>query len=165
MTMARHEADREDLMHEATALQRRCELRVPGLTETVIAGSRAGGRLSIYFSPDPVYHFDEALRLRRAYAGGFLYRTQGTTLARLSRNRTETATELIRYDLDESELARFRTEMCQHLEGLSQALRSATATLLQSVPERDDLRPELLVWIEQILTAGAPLAPSIKGKR
>lgn len=163
--MARHEADREDLMREATALERRCELQVPGMSETVIAGLRADSRLSIYFGADPAYHFDEALRFRRAYAGGFLYRTQGTTVAQLSRNRTETATELIRYDLDESELARFRTEMCQHLGTLSQELRSATATLLKSVPERDDLRPELLAWIEQILKAGAPLAASIQGKR
>ena len=163
--MARHEADREDLMREATALERRCELQVPGTSETVIAGLRADGRLSIYFGADPVYHFDESLRLRRAYDGGFLYRTQGTTLARLLRSRTETATELIRHDLDEVELARFRAEMCQHVETLSDALRSATATLLKSVPDWDDLRPELLAWIEQILTAGAPLAPSVKGKR
>lgn len=163
--MARHEADREDLMRGATALERRCELQVSGLMEPVIAGLRGGGSLSIYFGPDPVYHFDEALRLRRAYAGGFLYRTQATTLARLLRSRTETATELIRHDLDEMELAHFRGEMCQHLETLSNALRSATATLLKSVPEGDDLRPELLDRIEQILTAGSPLAPSIKGKR
>jgi uncharacterized protein involved in type VI secretion and phage assembly len=32
--MARHEADREDLIREATALRRRVELRVPGEAES-----------------------------------------------------------------------------------------------------------------------------------
>ena len=63
--MARHETDREDLMREATALERRCELQVPGMSQTVIAGLRADSRLSIYFGAHSVYHFDDALRLRR----------------------------------------------------------------------------------------------------
>lgn len=163
--MPRHEADREDLMREATALERRCALQLPGADETVIAGLRAGERLSIYFGPDPAYHLDEALRLRRAYAGGFLYRTQGTTLARLARSRTATATELIRHDLDDAELASFRTEMCRRLQRLVDSLRAASAILLSSVPPGDDLRPELCERIERFLAAGAPLGPAIKGKR
>jgi hypothetical protein len=163
--MARHEADREDLMREATALVRRCELQVPGLRENVIAGLRAGGGLSIYFGPDPVYHLDEASRLRRAYAGGSLYRRQGTTLARLERNRTAAATELIRHDLDGAELAEFRAELCRRLELLADSLRAGNVVLLNSVPQGDDLRPELLERIERFLAAGAPLAPCIKGKR
>jgi hypothetical protein len=163
--MARHEADREDLMREATALERRCELQVPGGTQALIAGLRAGGLLSIYFGSQPVYHFDEASRLRRAYADGFLYRTQGTTLARFSRNRTETATELIRHDLDEAELARFRAQVSMRLETLAGSLRDGRVALLNSVPGGDDLRPELLDRIDHFLAAGAPLAPPIKGKR
>jgi hypothetical protein len=74
--MSRNESDREDLMAEATALRRRVQLQVPGEALSIIAGFRDEGRVSIYFGPDPVYHFDEQGRLRRAFVAGRLYRTQ-----------------------------------------------------------------------------------------
>ena len=107
--MARHESDREDLMREATALVRRAELICPGETEPVIAGFRRDGRLALYFGPDPVFQFDPQHRLRRAYVAGFLYRTQGETLARLNRHRTQDQTLLVRHDLAPAELDTFRT--------------------------------------------------------
>jgi len=63
---------------------------VPGEPENVIARFRADGSPSIYFGSDPVYHFDEAGRLRRAFVEEQLFRTQGDTLARLTRTRTAT---------------------------------------------------------------------------
>ena len=45
----RIEANREDLMREATALRRRAEFLVPSETETVVAGYRSDGSLSLYF--------------------------------------------------------------------------------------------------------------------
>src|SRR5262245_19900425 len=105
--MSRHEADREDLMAEATALARRVKLSVPGEVERVVAGFRATGRLSIYFGGEPVYHFDAEGRLRRAFVNGLLYRTQGTTLARLRRERSAEVTELRRRDLSPTELRQF----------------------------------------------------------
>ncbi|MEZ6044739.1 MAG: hypothetical protein R3C11_03990 [Planctomycetaceae bacterium] len=45
------------------------------------------GAAFLYLGPDPVYHFDAAGRLKRAYVEGLLYRTQESTLARLERLR------------------------------------------------------------------------------
>ena len=81
--MARNESDREDLMREAVALVRRVECETGNENDSVISGFRKCGSLSLYFGPDPVYHFDDSARLRRAFGEGFLYRTQGTTLARI----------------------------------------------------------------------------------
>ena len=118
--MAQNESDREDLMAEATALRRRVELQVPSETEHTIAGFRDDGRFSLYFGPDPVYHFDGEGGLRRAYLDGKLYRTQGTTLARLTRNRTEQATLLRRNDLSELELQEFLHAMRCRLQNLQE---------------------------------------------
>ena len=64
--MARHEEDREDLMKEATALVRRIEIQLNNDPEPVFAGYKRTGYLSIYLTPDRVYHFDEQNFLRRA---------------------------------------------------------------------------------------------------
>lgn len=164
--MARHESDREDLMREATALVRRVELDVPGEPEPVVCGFHADGRLSVYFGPDPVYHFDPEGRLRRAFADGHLFRTQGTTLARLTRVRSTQATELQRRDLDREELARFLERLSSRLNSLRTALGNAEARVLRHVPD-EDAAPlvQLGEAIRTILHAGPALAPAIRGKR
>lgn len=163
--MARQESDREDLMREATALGRRAEWNVPGEPQSVIAGIRENGWLSLYFGPDPVYHFDESSRLRRAFVAGRLYRTQGTTLARLTRVRQAAATEMQRHDLNEAELADFRDRMRPRLEHLAEQLRTGQTTTVRSVPDGDDLRPEVIRALDSFLNSGQPLAPAVRGKR
>ncbi len=163
--MSRNESDREDLLAEATALVRRVELQVDGELEPVVAGVRDNGRLSIYFGGEPVYHFDETGRLRRAFADGCLYRTQETTLSRMNRERTESSTLLLRHDLNETELAQFLAEMRDRLSQLMSALQNDHTKLLRSVPTNDDFRPELENLIQQILHSDSPLAPTIPGKR
>lgn len=97
--MARAESDREDLFAEATAFVRRAELTVRGIGEPIVFGSKRDGAWSIYFGTDPVFHFDPGGRLKRAFAGGRLYRTQGDTLAELTREQTAGETILRRRDL------------------------------------------------------------------
>jgi hypothetical protein len=161
--MARHESDREDLMREATALVRRVELHVPGEPEPVVCGFRADGRLSIYFGTDPVYHFDASGRLRRAFAAGDLFRSQGTTLARLTRVRQPARTELRRHDLHPDELALFLRTAHARLGSLATALDRCGTRVLRCVPDPagrilDDLRSTLA----SILQAQVRLAPRIK---
>jgi len=165
--MAREESDREDLMREATALVRRAELDFPERDdqETVIVGFRRDGRLAVYFGPDPVYQFDEFHRLRRAYAGGFLYRTQGETLARLTRKRTETETQLIRRDLDADELAGFRQTAKSRLSPLEKAIAGKTVRVVSQVPAEGDLLGDLGQALRTILDQNLPLAPAFPGKR
>ena len=133
--MARHEADREDLMREAVALTQRIELRVSGFDDLITIGFRANRAMSVFMGQDPVYQFDSEGRLRRAYAGGFLYRSQHQTLARLQRFRTNQETQLLRYDLNEQELVDFREAMRSTLQSVLDKLQQHTVEVVRSVPE------------------------------
>lgn len=163
--MARREEDREDLMREATALKRRVEMLGPGEPEPIIAGFRSDGSLSLYFGPDPVYHFDPEGRLRRAFVEGDLYRTQGTTLARLRRVRTESATQLQRSDLDPARMEHFLARTAERLQSLQDGLAHGRIRITRQVPEGEDFVPALQNTLHTILSDGPRPAPRIKGKR
>ncbi len=163
--MARTEADREDLLQEATALRRRVEFVVPGDSQPIVAGIRAGGELSIYFGADSAFHFDAHGHLRRAFADGLLYRTQGTTLARLRRERTPSATTLVRHDLTVDELNAFVTDLRQRLQSVRAAISEGHVRVVRQVPEDDELMGLLIRRIDEILSSGPSLAPAIRGKR
>ncbi len=91
---------RDDLMAEATALRERIEYSVAGQAEPVVAGFRTSGQWSLYFGSDPVYHFSANGALRRAFLGNDLYRSQGQTLARLTRfHELRLKCNLFRHDL------------------------------------------------------------------
>jgi hypothetical protein len=163
--MARHEAEREDLIREATALRRRGEWRVPDMAEPVTAGFRDGGACSVYFGQDPCYHFDAAGALRRAYAGEKLYRTQGNTLAELFRVRTERETVLQRRDLADDEVDDFLDRMRALLGHLCNALQSGEAVLCRQEPEDIDVGTELTSWLARVLAGKLFLAPPLKARR
>ena len=83
--MAREEADREDLLGDATAFVERIEWRLPSGDPTaqsdppgqiVFAGFRADDAVSFYFDADPVYHFNAAGQLRRAFCQGLLLKAE-----------------------------------------------------------------------------------------
>src|SRR5690349_16078294 len=105
--MARNESDREDLWAEATGLFPCWELTIPGDEEPVVVGFKSNGALSIYFNAELVYQFDAECRLRRGYEDGFLYRSEGMTLSRLQRRRSDEETNLLRTDLNAKELWEF----------------------------------------------------------
>jgi hypothetical protein len=163
--MSRHEADREDLFAEATALTTRIELMLPGDTQPVVAGCRPTGAWSIYFGGDPCYHFDADRRLRRAFAGGDLYRTQGDTLARLNRERTDDEIVLQRSDLRPAERAAFVEHMQARLSTLLRALQSGEAIGRRRHPEGANVQSELQSAIERILAMRGELAPAIAARR
>jgi len=142
--MARHETDREDLMAEATALRQRVELELPGVADHVVAGFRDNGGCSIYFGADPVFHFEADGALRRAFVAGDLYRSQGKTLARLTRTRADREVHLVRHDLDPAELAGFLAALRARVERLYGALADESARVVQQVPAQTDFRPRLV---------------------
>jgi hypothetical protein len=160
--MARHESDREDLIREATALRERVELHVPGESAPVVAGFRDDGRLSLYFGADPAYHFDSAGRLRRAYCEGLIYRSQGTTLARLARERSPSETTLHRTDLDPAELSSFVGTVRERTAQLLAAVEQQRAALVRQVPPGANLMPRLVDALRQILKQGSSLARPVK---
>ncbi len=160
--MAQHEADREDFLRDATALVPRFELILPGELKTVLAGFHNDGRLSIYFGADPAYHFDAARRLRRAFVAGQLYRSQGVTMARLTRVRTAEATELQRYDLTAPELAEFLARLHTRMQSLAAAMAAGTTQVLAQEPTGDDYVVQLRLAAAGIAAAGPKLSPAIR---
>lgn len=162
--MARHESDREDLIREAVALKTRIEWEVPGEPEPVVTGVRSDLSLSVFFGQDPVYHFNPKGQLRRAYVDGFLFRTQGDTLAQLHRERSESETTLLRSDLTEAELTEFLAAMRTRLAALRTALQYETATELRSVVD-ESLVVEFPATIQIAESAIPPLAPAIAARR
>lgn len=162
--MARHESDREDLIREAVALKTRIEWDVPGEHEPVVTGVRSDMSLSVFFGQDPVYHFSPKGQLRRAFVDGFLYRTQGDTLARLNRERSDSETTLLRRDLTELELAEFLAAMRTRLAALRTALQSEAATELRSVVD-ESLPGDFPTAIQAAESVSPPLAPAITARR
>ncbi len=162
--MAQREDDREDLMKEATALDPRVEWQVDAMDESVVAGLKKDGSFSIYFGQNPTYQFNEHGQLRRAWFDGCLYRTQGSTLAQLTRSRTQDKTELLRVDLDESELAMFMQRMDSHLRQLQDALRIGAVAVVQVIETRSEL-PDFVRLIDRVFAATPRLAKSIVVRR
>ena len=150
LLMARHETDREDLMREATALRERVELRMAGELEPVFAGWRADGRFSLYFGADPAFHFDADGSLRRAFLEGDLYRSQGSTLAKLRRTRTATETTLLRHDLDSRELEQFFAKLRERLMALRAAIETGAIEGCREVPAGGNLVRRLRDEIAQV---------------
>ncbi len=164
--MSRTESDRADLLAEVVALTRRVELRTTARDEPIVAGFRSNGWLSIYFGSDPMYQFDEIGRLRRAFVGGLLFRSQGTTLAQLRRERTETETSLLRRDLTEPELVEFQRAVRDEVASLRQQLASDLVEVLRQVPEDDArLLDDIAVTLELVLNSPEFLAPAIVRKK
>jgi hypothetical protein len=152
-------------MRDAAALSRRVELRAPGIEDTVIAGIREDNRLSLYFGGDRYYQFDPRGRLRRAVVAGRLFRTQGSTLAELTPQRTAEATALCRRDLSAGQLERFLEELRGYLTVLHGALESDAATVIRQVPEAAPIVPALRDAIERILSRPMSLADPINPHR
>lgn len=161
----RHESDREDIMREATGMRRRVSLSVQGLPEPIVAGFRSNGFFSIYFDQDPVYQFNDQGQLRRAYRGGFLFRTQGTTLAKLERVRTETQTVLQRTDLNSIEFAKFLAEMKRFLRQLCEAGSANNIVVHEVIPTESELLPKVLTASELALDCSQPLADALPTRR
>ncbi|KAA0139838.1 hypothetical protein FYZ48_07865 [Gimesia chilikensis] len=166
--MALHEQDREDLMREAIALYPRAEFQVPQEAEPVFWGQKRSGQFSFYFGGDPVYQFDQQGHLRRAYLNGHLYRTQGNTLARLTKVRTADASTLKRYDLTQAELEEVLHRMADRFTRLQTELADPdrfplTEYLADSTEE--ELREQIQAQIALVLQGATQLAPRIRGKR
>jgi hypothetical protein len=162
--MARTKTDREDLMTDAVAFVRRIEFTVPAQESRVVCGIRRDGAFSIYAGQDSVFHFDRNCRLRRAFRNGRLYRTQGDTLAELTRERGESTT-LVRNDLSPTLLAEFLRDMRQTLQALRAALADGSAVVRRQVPEDDgELAGDVGGVLDRILRNESALAPAIAGK-
>ena len=145
--MSRHESDREDLLREATALVERIELTIAGFEEPIVCGFRRDGSASFYFGPDPVYQFNTAKQLRRAYVNGQLLKAERGSLIALSRERSQHEVALIRRKLTAAETATLLSQSSTFLNRLYQALQAGQAAIKGQVPPGADITSRVLAWL------------------
>ena len=159
--MAREEHDREDLLAEATAYVSRVELSLAGEAEPVFVGFRDSGLASFYFGAEPVYHFDSARALRRAFAQGRLLKAERGTLVALARRRTAAAVQLVREPLSAEQTRLFLDELQQRLSRLRTALEQGRYEVRGQVPAAGDVPGQVAGWLRstaQIAIARSPQA-------
>ena len=163
--VARHAEDREDLFAEATALTTRFEFESWEESEVIVAGCRANGAWSIYFGAEPCYHFDPEGRLRRAFAFGYLYRTQGNTLARLKRVQTGDEVVLQRTDLGSTDLGYFMGRLRGKVDTILSLLNDGGLRCLRKCPDDSDVSAILTKGLTKILIEWPNLSPAISTRR
>jgi hypothetical protein len=160
--MARHESEREDLLREATALVERIELCVKDASDAahgqshIVAGFRANDALSIYFGSDPVYQFNAAGELRRAYCDGLLFKAAGRRLTSLRRVRQSDTVQLVRHDLTDQEQQSFVERMQMLFTTLANDLAGGRYRVVGQVPRGTDVVGRVSRWLSD--HDGLPIA-------
>ena len=150
--MAKQEHRKEDLIADATALVDRAEFRQATHSELLVVGFRKTGALSLYFGEDPVYHFNDAGELRRAFVAGAIFKAEGQQLVRMERHRTATAHELVSQVLTESDQEAFLQPLSTRLAELQVAADSPAWQVVREV--RDSSEPvaeQLAGWLARHL--------------
>ncbi|HEX5105660.1 MAG TPA: hypothetical protein VFV87_17695 [Pirellulaceae bacterium] len=148
--MSRSESPRDDVFAEAKALVERAELTIPGHADSIVVGFRRDGSASFFFGGDPVYHFNTAGELRRAYIGDLLYKAEHGRLIALRRERSAWVTALVRHELTPAETVSILSAMRQRLLQLLDALNGNDAALLRQAPSDVDLAGRLRDWLSQM---------------
>jgi hypothetical protein len=161
--MAREESDREDLLREATALVERIELKPLDLlvSENVVVGFRRDGAMSVFFGADPVYQFNAAGELRRAFCAGRLLKAVHGSLVSLRRVRGQNAVELLRHDLTPDEQSLFLSNMMMRLSDLSEQLEMGRFSVVGQVPAGADVLGRVQKWLAAHRSAGIAKAPNV----
>lgn len=149
--MARHEAPREDILAEATALVERVALQMADWpTGPVVIGFRRMGCGSIYFDQDPVYQFNTAGELRRAYLAGLRYKAEGGRLVSLRPERSSSATTLAAHELSPVEQTAALTNLEGHLARLQQRLAEGQYQVAGQSPAGVDLVERSRRWLVEL---------------
>jgi hypothetical protein len=159
--MARYEADREDLLREATALVERIELAVADdpKVDHVVVGFRRNGAASVYFGSEPAYHFNSAGELRRAFYHGALIKAEQGRLVEMRRNRKADVVELDSKVLADTEQQRLVDEVQADLRRLATQLREGHYALIGQVPAEIDVRGRVSAWLEGLGTVKIASSP------
>jgi hypothetical protein len=149
--MAREESPREDLLREATAFVERIELAPGGQPSNghVVAGFRADGAMSIFFGEDPVYQFNAAGQLRRAFCDCELYKAIGGRLVSLRRVRQDRELQLLRHELASDEQETFLAQMRQRLSEFVKQLDGGQMLIVGQVPADVDVLGRVRQWFAE----------------
>jgi hypothetical protein len=150
--VARYEIDREDLLREATALVERIELHISERSDLnpIVVGFRSNGAASVFFGSEPVYHFNSAGELRRAFCKGALVKVDQGRLVEMQRYRQTHVVELQSRKFTDAEQQRFIDEVQSRLRQLASDLRSGQFTIVGQVPAQIDILGRVLRWISEL---------------
>lgn len=147
--MARQESQREDLLRDATALAERIELAPPGneASDHVVVGFRTVGAMSIFFGEDPVYQFNTAGQLRRAFSDGLLLKAERGRLVSLRRDRHSDEVRLLRHELADDEQALFLSQIHERLREFAAQLEAGRLAVIGQVPAEADVLSRVTAWL------------------
>ena len=175
--MARQESEREDLLREATALVERIEFAAGDRVESpestagnaafsgkhdgVVVGFRANGAASFFFGSDPVYQFNAAGELRRAYSDGLLIKAERGRLIALERVRCSNAVQLVRHELFGKGQAAFLIELQRRLRQLATALANDGLVLVGQFPPDGFVRERVCAWLASHESIGIAATPRV----
>ena len=161
--MAREIHEREDLLRDAKAFQPRIQLRLTwdDNVHEVFAGFRTANAVSLYFDTEPVYHFNSAGELRRAFVRGRLIKAERGKLAAWQPQRSQQITEMLRHDFSQSEERQFCQSLQEHVGKLREALRSEKFEIVGQEPADEDALPRLIEWLEEFREVRIATSPRV----
>ncbi len=145
--MAKQEQDREDLLHEATALIERAEFRIAGTAESIFVGFRRNGSPSVYFGGELVYQFNDRNELRRAFAEGRLIKAEKGQLIWLERVREQADTTLVAHPFTAAEETTFLSHARERLSELHRSIEQQEVQLVGQVPPDAPVLRRILDWL------------------
>jgi hypothetical protein len=165
--MARREIDKEDLLREATALVTRIELAPTdaGAGTQMVVGFRQSGAASVFIGSEPVYHFNAADELRRAYCDELLYKAEGGRLVSLRRERKAGEVQLLRHELSDAEQCAFVERMRCELHNFSAALEAGAYRVVGQVPEDGDVLERVRRWLARLGDITIAASPHAERRR
>jgi len=150
--MALEEGDREDLLREATALVERAEVQLHSTAEHVVFGFRRNGAWSVFFGTAPVYQFNSAGELRRAYRANLLYKVEQPALVSLQRSNIGGRLQFLQQRLNQAETDAFVGEMNDRLTRLHEALAADQFELIGQHPLDTNVIARSRTLLSQITT-------------
>ena len=148
--MTQHEGQGEDLIRTATAFVQRIELAIDGFSELLVVGFRSDGAASFFIGEDPVYQFNAAGELRRAFRVGKLLKAESRKLVELTRKRADNRVDMVSCELSEAEQQQFLSQIWKTLRELQQALLGQRYRVTRQVPDEQDIVGQVIQWIDQL---------------
>ena len=113
----------------------------------LLAGFR-GDSLSLYFGEDPVFHFNAAGELRRAFIDGRLVKADRGRLVFMEREQTDQAT-ILQHTASAGDEEAVTRELAARLRRCEAAMTALQFTLLGESPVGGDGVSRLLQWLRE----------------
>lgn len=157
--MAREHHDRENLLGDAVAFTRRIEFRTQR-GEELFFGLRPNGAASVYLDQDPVYHFNSAGELRRAFVSDALLKAERGQLVTMRRQRPGGEVQLISRAMTSDDATTLLEQIRSSLQAVFNELQEERLQRVGQVPDGVDVRREVVEWLADLLGRELRIADS-----